>query len=190
VSQKKIYVPVLYALKSYFKCGNVHKAGGSMMEYSVGKRKCFIENILSFFDQRVFISEYKSKQYLRFRSAVSGLCTTETESEKALSGRLSETPRGAPLSRDWLAGFRDAQGCFYVAVFPSKDTRIGFRVIPKFFIGLSEKEENTRKQIHQSLQLGFVRQRKDKSWMRGASALKDLNQIMILLDQKSGKRSL
>ena len=182
VSQDKISVSVLYALKKHFVCGSVHKAGGTMMEYSVGNRKHLIEIIIKFFDQRLFISEYKFKQYLCLRSSLLSF-------NDSINSNPLFQPEHLP-SREWLAGFIDAEGCFYVSLFPSTDVRIGMRTIPKFFLGLGEKEEKTLKKIHKALDFGFVRQRKDKSWILEVSALKDLNQIMSLLDHSVGKRSL
>ena len=39
VSQDKRSVNVLYAIKDFFKCGNVHKAGNNMRQYKVTNKK-------------------------------------------------------------------------------------------------------------------------------------------------------
>jgi len=38
------------------------------------------------------------------------------------------------LSANWIRGFIDAEGCFYVGVSPNKTSRLGYRVITSFSV--------------------------------------------------------
>lgn len=186
VSQHKISVPVLYALKSFFLCGHVHKAGGDMMEFSVGARIHLNNFILPFFDRCTFFTEHRFTQYLSFRSSL--LSTYPSLPSSSSSCSLASS--SSFMTREWLAGFIDAEGCFSVSIFPSKDVRIGYRVIPQFCIGLGRREERTIKLIHSFLGVGFVRRRKDDSWVIQVSSLRDLNHIIEVLDIREGNSCL
>lgn len=35
------------------------------------------------------------------------------------------------LSADWVVGFMDGEGCFYVGIFRNPETRLGYQVIPE-----------------------------------------------------------
>jgi hypothetical protein len=70
VSQDKRSVDVLYALKDFFKCGFVHKAGGNMMEFGVSNRKDLVNVIIPFFDSHSFITTHRLSQFLSLRNAL------------------------------------------------------------------------------------------------------------------------
>jgi len=175
VSQDQRSSNVLYAIQEFFSCGSVHKAGGHMMEYSVGNRQDLSNIILPFFNSNNFITEHRWNQFSSMCKIINNVSSTSpTCYNNSVSTNMP--------SLDWISGFIDAEGCFYVSVFNSKDTKIGVRVIPKLFIGLGKNEALVLHKIKKQLGVGYVRQRKDSSWIYEVSALEDLMHIAGCLE--------
>ena len=165
LSQDKRSEYVLLDVQDFFKCGYVHKAGGNMMEYSVGCRKDLIDKIIPFFDAHP-LKTTKDTQYLQLRLAL-GVASLVRQTKTA--------------SIDWLSGFIDAEGCFYVAISPHKNMSLGFCVLPKFLLGFSEL--SVLQQIRNLLGYGSIRQTKDGFWMYEISALSDLQTFTSLFER-------
>ena len=56
------------------------------------------------------------------------------------------TPRFASvenlnLNPWWVTGFVDAEGCFHVSVTEGKDRKLGWAVVPRFYIGLHIRDK-------------------------------------------------
>lgn len=100
VSQNKRSVDVLYALKSFFKCGTVSKAGGDMMQYQVSAKDQLKNIIIPFFNEH---SLQTNKRRNDFEKLKASLFTHKFEIQSVSEERLSG---------DWLAGFIDADGSF------------------------------------------------------------------------------
>lgn len=44
------------------------------------------------------------------------------------------------IHAQWIVGFTDGEGCFYVGISPSKSMTLGFRVIPTFSVTQHKKD--------------------------------------------------
>lgn len=103
VSQDKLSVSVLYAIKAFFKCGTVQKIGGNRMEYKVSSKTHLINIIIPFFEK----NPLKTKKQASFYS-MAQKCFDSLQLNRALN--LNE--QKDPLNSDWLIGFIDAEASF------------------------------------------------------------------------------
>nr|AYC64632.1 hypothetical protein [Halimeda minima] len=143
VSQDRRSVNVLYAIKSFFKCGSVHKAGGNMLEYRVSS-KTHLENIIIPFFQKWCLQTSKKKSFELF--------------VKNFNPSLNFSNCNN-LNLDWLIGFIDAEGCFVCSI-------INRTIRPQFIIGLTkakltEIDKNILDKIQQYLNCGVRFKRKN-----------------------------
>lgn len=60
------------------------------------------------------------------------------------------------LSKDWVTGFVEAEGCFTIILQTTKATRSGLHFIPRFHIGLHEQELPILKQIQSFFGIGSL----------------------------------
>ena len=140
VSQDKRSVNVLYAIKSFFKCGSVHKAGKNMTEYKVSSKK-HLENIIVPFFQKWPLKTSKKKSFEIF--------------VKKLNPTLHlELFENSPFNIYWFIGFIDAEGCFVCSI-------INRTIRPQFIIGLNAIDKDILDKIKQNLNLGVRYQRKN-----------------------------
>lgn len=144
VSQHKRSVSVLYALKTFFQCGSVHKAGQNMMEYKVSSKKHLLEIIIPFFQKN---SLHTSKQ-IKFEQMVNQLFQDEQ-----LIGNEIQTKKNS-LTRDWLIGFIDADGSFVCSLIEKS-------FVSQMIIGLNPKDTEILNQIQTFLGYGIRYTRKD-----------------------------
>jgi hypothetical protein len=55
------------------------------------------------------------------------------------------------LEEEWVTGFVDGEGCFYVGINPHREMQIGFQVLPEFTVVQHERDV----QLLQALQTFF-----------------------------------
>jgi hypothetical protein len=140
VSQDQRSVSVLYALKEKFGCGSVHKAGNNMREYKVSNKKHLIETILPFFLKNPLQTQ-KRNDFLIFLQDL-----MPSEINKLILGSIT---------RDWLVGFIDAEGCFYTSIVENYPR-------PQFVIGLHNKEIDVLEKIKAFISSGIIYQKTSK----------------------------
>ena len=61
------------------------------------------------------------------------------------------------ISDEYLYGFTDAEGCFYVGVVPSKETKLGWQVIPFFKVSQNPKGKVVLDYFKKRLGCGYVK---------------------------------
>lgn len=168
VSQDKSSVAVLYAFQAFFKCGFVHKAGGNMMEYSVGNSQDIADIIIPFFETHTLKTQHKFNQFQIWRK------------EFLLNRDLKSTDIvfNTTLNTHWLSGFIDAEGCFYVGLCKSARMKVGYLTLPKFFI--SQNDKILCEKIIEYIKGGRCRSYKN-SYILEVSALKDHSSLINLL---------
>ena len=140
VSQDKISVNVLYAIKEFFQCGSVHKAGKNMREYKVSSKK-HLENIIIPFFKKYQLQTSKRQSFENF---VNTLNTNLLLDYKPIDY----------LNIYWLIGFIDAEGCFVCSL-------INRTIRPQFIIGLKATDKDIIKKIKHFLGFGISYTRKN-----------------------------
>ncbi len=90
------------------------------------------------------------------------------------------------LSGDWIAGFCDGESWFTLMIAPSKSTRTGFNVAPKFRIQLHKSDKSVLDQIQECLGVGRVQPQsyngRDAS-LFSVAALKECVQVREFFNQ-------
>ena len=133
VSQDQRSVNVLYAIKSFFKCGSVHKAGKNMREYKVSSKK-HLENIIVPFFQKWPLQTSKKKSFEIF--------------VQKLNPNLNfELVENLNFNLYWFIGFIDAEGSFVCSI-RNKTIR------PQFIIGLNGIDKIILDKIKKNLNFG------------------------------------
>ena len=140
VSQDQRSVNVLYAMKSFFKCGSVHKAGKNMREYKVSSKK-HLENIIVPFFQKWPLQTSKKKSFEIF--------------VQKLNPNLNfELVENLNFNLYWFIGFIDAEGSFVCSI-------INKTIRPQFIIGLNGIDKIILDKIKQNLNFGVRYKRKN-----------------------------
>ena len=154
VSQDKRSINVLYELKTFFKCGSVHKAGANMREYKVSSIEHLKSIIVPFFQKY----HLKTSKKENFEILVNKL---------NLNINLNLTKnKNIELNSDWLLGFIDAEGSFVCSL-------IGKQFISQMIIGLNSKDSEILDSIKSYLGFGIRYTRKDGTEIFQLSSQKD-----------------
>ena len=70
--------------------------------------------------------------------------------------RWISNSKAMKINKDWLTGFVDGEGCFYVGINKSSDLKIGYQVLPEFRIIQHEKDVELLYSIKKFLGYGSV----------------------------------
>lgn len=157
VSQDKRSISVLYELKTFFKCGSVHKAGENMREYKVSSKKHLIKIIIPFFQKNV-LQTSKRNCFENFAKKLDSSIIFDYSLNNFLNSAGISYPYPAiwknKLSIDWLAGFIDAEGCFVCSI-------IKKTIRPQFIIGLNSLDKQILDRIQKDFNFGIRYTRKN-----------------------------
>lgn len=192
ISQDERSKHVLFAIKSFFGVGSVHKAGGTMWAYHVGSLETLNLVIVPFFETHPLrTSKYIS--WLKFREAVLSNMLRETISrivsrslgksspvaerhfsedqnnknpQNTKNTLIDNTVQDEPITASWLRGFIDGDGCFSVSIVQ--------RPRPQFILGVHAKDKSVCERIQIFLGCGVIYARKNGFVIYQISAQKDL----------------
>ena len=103
-------VCTLYDIKTFFKCGSIHKVTQTTMQFKVTSQKHLIEKIIPFFDKHA-LKTTKQTCFKKFAHKCLCLNGIDYDPQTHLRTRRFEEPAN-DLTLDWLIGFIDAKGCF------------------------------------------------------------------------------
>ncbi len=71
------------------------------------------------------------------------------------------------LSPDWIVGFVDGEGCFYVGINPHPEMRLGYQVLPEFRVVQHERDIQVLYGLKRFFRCGVVRRsREDRYELR------------------------
>nr|AYC64281.1 hypothetical protein [Pseudochlorodesmis sp. HV01306a] len=140
ISLNQRSVNVLYAIKSFFKCGSVQKVGKNQREYKVSSKK-HLENIIVPFFQKCALKTSKKKSFEIFVKKFN----------PTLNLKFVEN---LEFNLYWFLGFIDAKGCFVCSL-------INRTIRPQFIISLNEIDKSILDKIQQNLNLGVRYKRKN-----------------------------
>lgn len=172
-------------IQSYFGVGNIHKGNNNAVSYYVNKTQDLTKVIIPHFDRYPLITQ-KRADYLLFKSALQIINNKQSkkpltleyltkliEIKGGLNWGLSDVlkkafPDIAPvlrpevklpsqISSQWLAGFIDAEGCFYILTAKSKLYKTGVSVQLQFTITQHSKDEKLMQKLKDYLKCGFIK---------------------------------
>jgi hypothetical protein len=65
------------------------------------------------------------------------------------------------LSSDWVVGFVDGEGCFYVGINPHPEMQVGYQVLPEFRIVQHERDIQVLYALKRFFRCGVVRRNRE-----------------------------
>lgn len=80
------------------------------------------------------------------------------------------------ISNDYLAGFADGEGCFYVGIAPAKTARFGWQVITEFRLSQNPRGRGILQTFQQRLGCGTI-------CSNHRLSLTDKTQVLVVRDQ-------
>jgi hypothetical protein len=81
----------------------------------------------------------------------------ENESLEEPSETLRSVPSGMKLEAQWVVGFVDGEGCFYVGINPHPEMSTGYQVLPEFTVVQHERDVQILYALKQFFGCGVVR---------------------------------
>ena len=162
---------LLQQIQSYFGgAGNIHKSGPQLLQFRVHSVKD-LATIIDYFDKYPLITQKRS-DYQLFKQAwelikrkehltqqgLEKLVSIKASMNLGLSSELKAGfPNTIPVARplvqnhlipdpQWVAGFTEAEGCFYIRIEKSK-TVIGFRVSLRFSLTQHSRDERLMRSL-------------------------------------------
>src|SRR5258708_7302779 len=66
------------------------------------------------------------------------------------------------ISSDWVVGFVDGEGCFYIGVNEHSEMKVGYQVLPEFRVVQHEKDIQVLHAMKDFFQCGVVRRNHDE----------------------------
>ena len=81
------------------------------------------------------------------------------------------------ISNDYLAGFADGEGCFYVGIVPAKTARFGWQVITEFRVSQNPQGLKILETFRERLQCGTIKRNHRLS-------LIDRTSVFVVRDQQ------
>lgn len=174
ISQDKRSVDTLYAIKEKFKCGSVHKAGKNMMAFEVSSKKSLETIIIPFFKKYPLQTE-KRKDFYKFVESITDCNDFYDKQNENFAFSISD---------EWIAGFIDAEGCFYVSIVNNYPR-------PQLLIGVPESEKALLFRLQNYFGCGTIRVRKDKFLIFQVSSSRDfITKVFPKLYTKTGRNLL
>ena len=95
------------------------------------------------------------------------------------------------LSPDWVVGFVDGEGCFYVGINPHPEMSLGYQVLPEFRVVQHERDVAVLYALKRFFRAGVVRRNHDDRYelrVRKLSALADVVRFFEEHPLKTKKR--
>lgn len=103
---------------------------------------------------------------------------TSAGDAKKQRGVLSPSPTPNNLNPHWVTGFSDAESCFGFRVRKNPKLKVGWEVMPYFFIGLHVKDVSILLDIKQFFGVGNISRNKESALYQ-VNSLKDLVNVII-----------
>lgn len=88
------------------------------------------------------------------------------------------------LKPEWVAGFTDGEGAFYVGINHQPETTIGFQVLPEFRIVQHERDIKLLHQLKKFFSCGVVRKNHGNRFELRIRKIEHLGQIIIPFFEK------
>lgn len=100
------------------------------------------------------------------------------------SGADNQQVTGEKISKDYLVGFVEGEGCFYVGLSKRKDLPTGWQVIAEFKVSQNPKGRKILEVLRERIGCGSIKRndlknKKDKTWILIVRKQKDLIEKVI-----------
>ncbi len=83
------------------------------------------------------------------------------------------------LNPNWVTGFTDGEGTFYIGINQNSTMKIGYQVLPEFRIVQHQRDIKLLYELKKFFQAGVVRINHDERYELRVRSLKHINQIVI-----------
>ena len=93
--------------------------------------------------------------------------------------RLYVQPHSERLEAQWVVGFVDGEGCFFVAINPHPEMTSGFQVLPEFTVVQHQRDIQLLHALKQFFGCGVVRRNHGERMAYRVRSLDHLNQQII-----------
>lgn len=180
VSQDQKSVDVLYALKKEFGCGNVHRAGGTICNYTISKVEHIRDICIPFFIKNPLQTKKKDVFYswaLSFQNYM-------IAHHKDPGVSLPPVNEQYKLSAGWFRGFVDADGCFYASI-------VEGYIKPRFILGAQADDKELIQECQRLIKCGTVHTRKKGGFETlQVSSIEDLEKKLVPFFETRGSSVL
>lgn len=135
ISQKAVNKQVLHYMKKELGVGKVSKVYNGMVSYSIRDRKSIMKVIIPLFDSNS-LHTLKYNDYIKFKKALE-IWVDDSKSQdvkiKLINGiERGELIRESKVSEDWIVGFIEAEGSFYLSKKGEGIIAHGFGITQKY----------------------------------------------------------
>lgn len=199
---------LLYKIKSFFGVGEVYLKSSGAVAYIVRSIRDLNRIILHFGNYP--LQTQKKADFLLFKSIIelmiSGshltiegltkIVSIKSCLNKGLNDELKQSFNIIPMERpsieysvipdpNWVAGFVDAEGCFFIAVYKSAASKTGYGVRLELIITQHTRDHLLIKKLAEFLGCGYITLYKDKTWLQlTVTRFSDIYNIIIPLFTK------
>jgi hypothetical protein len=191
---------LLDSIKSKYEEGNVYKDTGSReVSYYRSTSLKFLSNTFVPLFEANPLKTSKSLDYQDWKTVIDMMNNNEHLTEKGLnvikllSNNMNSkrdrssylNPNKIEITPNWLLGFIEAEGNFYVTVTPNKTSKLGYRVITNFSIAQNAVERPVLLAIQNYFGCGSIVEKQHKFDNRKLmleyriTGMKDINNILI-----------
>jgi LAGLIDADG endonuclease len=86
------------------------------------------------------------------------------------------------LSPDWVVGFVDGEGCFFIGIQRNPTVKIGFQVIPEFRVVQHKRDLDVLHGLKSFFGFGRVCQNHDDRWEYRVRRLEHLREVAVFFE--------
>ncbi len=87
------------------------------------------------------------------------------------------------LTPDWVVGFVDGEGCFYVGINPHSDMSTGYQVLPEFRIVQHERDIQVLYALKRFFRCGVVRRNREDRYELRIRKLSCLQEVVAFFEK-------
>lgn len=87
------------------------------------------------------------------------------------------------LSPDWVVGFVDGEGCFYVGINPQPEMTLGYQVLPEFRVVQHERDIQVLYALKQFFRCGTVRRNREDRYELRIRKLSCLQEMVAFFER-------
>ena len=103
--------------------------------------------------------------------------------------RLHVQPHPRRLEAQWVVGFVDGEGCFFVGINPHSEMTAGFQVLPEFTVVQHQRDVQLLHALKEFFGCGVVRTNHAERMAYRVRAVDHLNEIIIPFFEKHPLKS-